>query len=47
MYAYTIQNNVFRIVQGLAIGMFAPFQGHVYGSFKGIMVTYLPITFIL
>ena len=44
MYAYTIQNNVFIIVQGVAV---APSQGHVYGSFKGI-VTYLqPITFIL
>ena len=42
MYAYTIQNNVFLIVQGVAKDV-AP----SYGSFKGI-VTYLqPITFIL
>ena len=49
MYAYTIQNNVFLIVQGVAKDV-APLQGHVYGSFKGInlIVTYLqPITFIL
>ena len=52
MYAYTctIQNNVhvFLIVQGVAKDVVAPSQqGHVYGSFKGI-VTYLqPITFIL
>ena len=46
MYAYAIQNNVFLIVQGVANDV-APSQGHVYGSFKGI-VTYLqPITFIL
>ena len=46
MYAYTIQNNVFLIVQGVAKDV-APSQGHVYGSFKGI-VTYLqPIQFIL
>ena len=42
MYAYTIQNNVFLIAKDVA-----PSQGHVYGSFKGI-VTYLqPITFIM
>ena len=46
MYAYAIQNNVFLIVQRVAKDV-APSQGHVYGSFKGI-VTYLqPITFIL
>ena len=46
MYAYTIQNNVFLIVQGVAKDV-TPSQGHVYGSFKGI-VTYLqPMTFIL
>ena len=45
-YIYTIQNNVFLIVQGVAKDV-APSQGHVHGSFKGI-VTYLqPITFIL
>ena len=40
------KNNVFLIVQGVAKD-FAPYQGHVYDLFKGI-VTYLqPITFIL
>ena len=39
MYAYTIQNNVFLIVQGVAKDA-APSQGHVHGSFKGI-ATYL------
>ena len=44
MYAYTIKNNVVLIVQGVAKDV-APSQGHVYGSFKGI-VTYLqPIIF--
>ena len=49
MYVYTIQNNVFLIVQGVAKDV-APSQGHVYGLFKGInlSVTYLqPITFII
>ena len=39
MYAYSIQNNVFLIVQGVAKDV-APSQGHVHGSCKGI-VTYL------
>ena len=36
MYAYTIQNNIFLIVQGVAKDV-APSQGHVHGSFKGIV----------
>ena len=35
MYAYTIQNNVFLIAQGVAKDV-APTQGHVHGLFKVI-----------
>ena len=43
MYAYTIQNNVFLIVQGVAMDV-APFQGHGHGSFKGIVTYFQPIS---